>query len=392
MAGIPLLSAGPMTFAWDDGKSSVTGPLRILITNVALNSRTGTETGVRDLAIELKKTGHEPLVFSPRLGDIAREIGSCNITVTDRLGSLRRKPDVIHGNHRAPVLRALLRFPSVPAVFVCHDRLADHDRAPLVPGIQRYLAVDLNCRERVVAETGLPEHAVDVILNSVDLARFRPRPCLPASPRRALVFSNSASQESYVRPVAQACAELGIELDVVGKASENQCQNPEDLLPQYDIVFAKARAALEAMAVGCSVVLSDTHGLGCLVTSDRVAGMRPWNFGMRLLTRVPTPEAVRSEIMGYDPADAAAVQAYIRKNASLEAMARSYLDCYRAVVAQGGGPVKQVKAACRKTLLEDKQLPLRNRRPVDWLALLVRAAKEPGVYSRRLADKVLRRR
>ena len=369
----------------------MTEPLRILITNVALNSRTGTETGVRDLAIELKKSGHEPLVFSPRLGDIAREISSCNITVTDRLGSLRRKPDVIHGNHRAPVLRALLRFPSVPAIFVCHDRLADHDRAPVVPGIRRYLAVDLNCRERVVADTGLPEHAVEVILNSVDLARFRPRPPLPATPRKALVFSNSASQEAYVRPVAEACASLGIALDVVGKESGNQRPHPEALLPQYDLVFAKAKAALEAMAVGCSVILSDTRGLGSLVTSDRVAEMRPWNFGMRLLTRPTTADAVRSEIMRYDPSDAAAVQAYIREHASLEAMTRSYLGCYREVVARGGESAKQVKAESRKTLLEDKQLPLRNRRPVDWLKLLVRAAKEPRVYSRRLADKVRRR-
>lgn len=374
-------------------KSSVPEHLRVLLTNEILNTRTGTETGVRDLALALKKAGHEPLVYSPELGEIAREINSHDITVTDRLSSLWRRPDVIHGNHRVPVLHALLRFPSVPAIFVCHDRTHDHDRAPLVPGIQRYLAVDLNCRERVMVETGLPEHSVGVILNSVDLTRFRPRSALPGTPRRALVFSNFASHETYVRPVAEACSDLGIALDVVGEAAGNRSQHPEDLLPKYDIVFGKARAALEAMAVGCSVVLSDIRGLGSLVTSGQVAEMRPWNFGMKLLTRSATAEAVRSEIMRYDPVDAAIVQAYIRENASLESMTKSYLECYRDVVAKGSESTKQVKAGCRKTLMDDKEpIPPMNRRPVEWLGLIVRAARAPGVYSRLLLDDVLRRR
>ena len=39
------------------------------------------------------------------------------------------------------------------------------------------------------------------------------------------------------------------------------------LTGDYDLVFAKARCALEAMAVGAAVVLCDTHGLGPMVTS-----------------------------------------------------------------------------------------------------------------------------
>jgi hypothetical protein len=44
------------------------GSLRILIVNVTLASRTGTETALRDLALGLKTTGHKPMMYSPELG------------------------------------------------------------------------------------------------------------------------------------------------------------------------------------------------------------------------------------------------------------------------------------------------------------------------------------
>src|SRR5437870_4081723 len=48
--------------------------LRVLITNITLATRTGTETYVRDLALGLARRGHHPVVYSTDLGDIAREI------------------------------------------------------------------------------------------------------------------------------------------------------------------------------------------------------------------------------------------------------------------------------------------------------------------------------
>lgn len=60
------------------------------------------------------------------------------------------------------------------------------------------------------------------------------------------------------------------------------------MLGGYDLVFAKARCALEAMAVGCAVVLCDVGGLGPLVTRAQVQHLRRWNFGRRTrLRRAP---------------------------------------------------------------------------------------------------------
>jgi hypothetical protein len=62
------------------------------------------------------------------------------------------------------------------------------------------------------------------------------------------VFSNSIA-ESQVANVRTACQQAGIEIDVLGNHSGNITGTPEDVLGGYDLVFAKGRAALEAMAV-----------------------------------------------------------------------------------------------------------------------------------------------
>ena len=41
---------------------------------------------------------------------------------------------------------------------------------------------------------------------------------------------------------------------------------------RYDIVFAKARAAIEAMAVGAAVIVCDFDGVGPMVSTENVDG------------------------------------------------------------------------------------------------------------------------
>jgi hypothetical protein len=109
---------------------------------------------------------------------------------------------------------------------------------------------------------------------------------------------------------------------------------PEEALGGYDVVFAKARCALEAMATGTAVVLCDTRGLGPLVTLDEVAALRPWNFGMRFLALPLAPPLIMPQIGRYDPDDACAVSAYIREHANFDAALDRYLRLYAEVIAE----------------------------------------------------------
>src|SRR3954466_3978459 len=100
------------------------GGMRVLIANVTLAGRSGTETVVRDLALGLQQAGHTPMVYSPKLGEIAREIACAGIPVVSDLHDLREPPDVVHGNHHVELVAALLTFPKARGLFVCHDRIA----------------------------------------------------------------------------------------------------------------------------------------------------------------------------------------------------------------------------------------------------------------------------
>lgn len=305
----------------------------MLITNLSLSARSGTELYARDLALELLRRGHLPSVYSPLLGAVADELRADGVRVTDHLAEEHEQPHVIHGHHHIELMTALFRFPAIPAVFVCHDRTAWHDRPPIHPRIRRYIAVDENCRERF-DEEGIDSGRVHVIPNAVDLTRFRTRDPLSEQPRRALLFSHYAAEHTHLPAVRETCRRVGLELHVVGSASGQPHARPEELLHQFDIVFAKARCALEAMAVGCAVVLCDHLGAGPRVQSRQWASLRRFNFGRRTCGNPLKAEWLLAEVAHYDAADAAEVCRLTRASASVERLADTLVALYRDVIQE----------------------------------------------------------
>lgn len=306
--------------------------MRILITNSTVASRSGTELYVRDLACGLLERGHRPVVYTSRIGPLAEELRKQTIPVTDRLDAITAAPEIIHGHHNLETMTALLHFPRVPAIFVVHDNLSGWDVPPLFPRILRYVAVDNTCRDRLVFEHGIAEDRARVILNSVNLSTFKPRPQLPARPARALIFSNASN--THFAAVREACAQSGLELDVLGHDSGNSTASPEDVLGRYDIVFAKARCALEALAVGTAVVLCDFRGVGPMVTSAELDGLRLLNFGHRTLRSEIRADVIAREIARYDAADAAEVSRRVRAVAGSDLMVDELISLYSQVTEE----------------------------------------------------------
>jgi hypothetical protein len=325
--------------------------LRVLITNRTLASRTGTELYVRDLAAALLERGHTPVVYSPLLGEVAREIRATTVPVTSDLATIAEPPDVIHGHHGPEMLAALLAFPGVPAVGVCHSWVGWPDVPLRFPRVLRYVAVDHTCRDRLCLEHGIPPERVHVALNAVDLARFRAGPPRPPRPRRALVFSNAAgARGSHLAPIREACAAEGIALEVAGAAAGRSLDRPEEALVAFDLVFAKAKAAIEAMAAGAAVVLCDAVGAGPMVTAAELGRLRALNFGMRALREPVTTSVLRREIARYDADDAAAVSRMIRATAGRDAMVDDLCALYETVIAEHraagpGDPAAEMRAA-----------------------------------------------
>lgn len=307
--------------------------LTVLITNVRLDGRTGTETWVQDAARELQRQGHRPVVYTPRAGPIAEALRRDTIPVLGDPRDMVEPPDVIHGHHTNPTLTALLAFPRTPAVLFVHDWDAWHDRPVRHPRIRRIAPVDAACADRALEE-GFATDDVELVPNFVDLRRFLPRGALPVRPRRALLFDNQAHPTNHGSIIAAACEHVGITLDVAGAAAGTATDRPEGVLGEYDLVFAKAKAALEAMASGCAVILVHERGVGGLVTSESFAAMRRLNFGRRLLREPVSPEVLATHIAAYDARDAATVTARVRDECSLSATVTQLVALYREVIAE----------------------------------------------------------
>lgn len=308
--------------------------MRILITNNTLDVRGGSELYVRDLAIGLLKRGHSPIAYSTQLGDVARDLRAATIPVIDDLDALALPPDVIHGQHHLETMTALLRFTGVPAVSFCHGWLPWEESPPRFPRILQYVAVDHTCRDRLILEGGISPERVRVLLNFVDLERFKHRPRLPVRPQRALVFSNYANESTHAPAVREACARVGIPVDVIGAAAGTMCARPEEILGRYDIIFAKGRSALEALAVGAAVVLCDANGVGPLVTSSQFDHLRLLNFGLRALRDPVNADVLERQISRYDAEDASRVSGLVRAGAGRDATVDQIISLYGEVIAQ----------------------------------------------------------
>jgi glycosyltransferase involved in cell wall biosynthesis len=190
--------------------------MRILLTNIWLKGRTGTEVVTIEMASGLARRGHEVAVFSPELGTSAGSLRKAGIPVTDCLNKLTFSPDVIHGNHSVDLVHGFIRFPNVPGIFVCHN--SDHwiCSPPDLFQIRSYLSVDRLGRERIMRELPRARDNVKIIHNAVDLDRFRPREALPARPVRALALTKFSQ---HLPILEEACQKAGLQMDEIGSGA-----------------------------------------------------------------------------------------------------------------------------------------------------------------------------
>jgi hypothetical protein len=205
-----------------------------------------------------------------------------------------------------------MALPDVPAIYHCCQS-RQITAPPRHPRIYRYLVTSDAEAERVAKVTEVSPAAIDVMHSSLDTARFS-RVRQPANvPSNALVYNVRLGRESGLLNEIRAAVEaLGLEFEVIGRYLGREVDDPENRLPQYDVVFAAGRFALEALACGCAVVVLNETGCGEMVCETNFERLRLGDFAV---PTGPTSSAdnIRKEVERYSPSSVAAVTQLVRR-------------------------------------------------------------------------------
>lgn len=303
--------------------------MNILITNMAIYEGTGTELYVKDVCLKLKSLGIGVEIYCLLMGVMAEDLKSKGINVVTDLSQLKNTPDIIHGHHHI-LSDALAYFKNTPAIHFCHDRVADHDIPILHPNIKKYVAVDHLVAERFFENPGIDPGDISIIPNWVS-KRFIQKKVIRQAPQTAVLFSNYASAQNYYPLIADACEKSGLQLTVAGKSMGAFCDHPEQMLGQYDIAFCKAKAAMEAMACGCAVILCDYAGMGEMVTTENFEYARRYNFGLKNLCRPHNTQLISAEIKKYHAGQAKAVSDLVRQKNDFDTLFEDLLQLYTSL-------------------------------------------------------------
>ncbi len=305
--------------------------MKILLTNIWLDNYAGTEVYIRDLAFELKRRGHHVEVYSPRLGKVANEIQSRGIHICDDVHQLTQIPDIIHGHQFTPTMDAMAHFRDSPAIYFVHDRTYRGDTPPQSNRVIKFIAVDIICRQKVLLH-GINPQLVETMLNWVDTQKFYMKNKLETSPKTALVFSNNATPDNHYLAIKEACDKANLNLHAIGREFGNMVPNPQDVLVQYDIVFAKGKAAMESMAAGAALIVCDFRGLGGMVVPENFEYYRENNFGMNTMVHKIESNRLADEISKYSVENIKKVSSRIRAEADFQLYVDRLLKNYEKVI------------------------------------------------------------
>lgn len=293
--------------------------MKLLLTNDELHEvRGGTQVFIADLALALHQRGQQVAVYSWLRGSLADELAQAGVPVVASPRDCGFIPDVIHAQHHLAAMTAITAFPGVPAIYHCHGYAPWQERPPVHPRIVRYVGMAQAMVGWMASVTGRKPEDIIALPNSVHLGRFHRVRSPRNRPTRALLFGNSFVPGEHISRLRQACKRCGITLDFVGEPFKNATTTPEEILPEYDIVFAIGRSALEAMACGCAVMPFSAAGCGPLMRPETLDGWSGRNFTVPERGFPAEVELMVQKIKKFDPGVAAAVTSAIRNTASFE--------------------------------------------------------------------------
>ena len=355
--------------------------MRILFTNNTLDKPAGTELSVFDYARLLKERGHEVAAYSRQQGEVAERLAEEGVNVIESPEDSPWKPDVIHGHHEWETSLAALAFPDVPVISFCRGTAPWQEVPCRAPNVKCWVAVDEVCRKFLTEEYDIPLDQVEVILNGVDLERFPQRATLPDKLTKVLVFSNYAKEDNFLAQIREACELEGVECRAVGSGVGDVVSDPTEVLAESDLVFAKGKAALEAVVSRCGLVVCDAEGLGPLVTKENFEQMRNLSFAYDAMTDGITVENVRERLQSWDSGLCTEASELARELASLEGAVDQLEYLYESVkeeCQESPQPDQSERLAWAVKFFGDQTTPYKLGREMQEMWRTFRDTEVPG--------------
>lgn len=272
--------------------------MRIALAIQSLEGGGGTESYVTTIGDQLQRAGHDVWVYGAGdgpLGDRARELGLRVATATTALPA---ELDVLLVQDLPSSLELLGSHPSVPQLYVWHSEFFDVQVPPQLEGAIAGIVTLYESAMRKIDALAV-KVPVTKLSQPVDIERFRPRAPLPERPRKALALGNYLSGER-LELLKRACDRAGLELRIAGALADGAIARSEDALNGADIVFAKAKVAIEAMACGRAVYVYDVFGTDGWVTSETYPALKDANFAGIDAGAKPTLDALVVDFARYD--------------------------------------------------------------------------------------------
>ncbi|CAB4873461.1 unannotated protein [freshwater metagenome] len=344
----------------------------------------GTETYVTTAAAALEGLGHAVTIFASEQGPAAELARSTGLTVVSDPEQLPEACGGVISSSADVALELAARYPLAPRLMVLHATTFVLFAPSALPGVVHGLVV-LNDRVGRWARSTQAAEGVPVIRLRQPIEtreRFRPRGTVGPRLRRIAAVGNYLDGDR-LELLRAAADRVGAEVSLVG-AMGTSTDTPEVEICKADAVVGLGRSAIEGMACGRPVYVTDREGCDGWVTRERYARIEAEGFAGLAFAERPSVESLARDFAAFDPQLGIDARELVQANHRADVHA-AQLVAELERVAETGAAASPVD---RAVLLEQARL-----HRGEWVArerLLALAHRLDGElqYSRRLQDEV----
>jgi glycosyltransferase involved in cell wall biosynthesis len=289
--------------------------MNILLTNHELLMPGGSETYCFTMAEELKRLGHQPIIFTPKPGTYAAIIQQ--IIPVQPLPHEIKKIDF-----QMAILQNQITW-NVAKDLQCFKVWNSNSK------YQGEMPPETVNRHTVVSEEILKEankfllHPT-LIRNGINCEKFKPQTELRKDLTKVLLITNHFP--GIVDTVKEACQIYHCDFQHIGHPEWKF--DVENYINSADLVISLGRGIYEAMACGRNCIVFDYNGADGFVTPEEIDKMKWFNCSGRLREEKWNPERLAEEFLNYDPELGKELREIALKEYNIQHVIRGHLEAY----------------------------------------------------------------